>query len=208
MKERGRICLKSFSWKTVQSKWKSLNRTDWLVVMLLGVLLLVIAIPTGSAQKSEAGGDSADSSGNALTGQSEGTQKNADESAETDGDADSQAEFMSAYKKQLESELASLLSQMDGVGQVQVMLTLKDSGADVLDKNVKRDGDASETDTVVYSGEDGEAPYVTNRFAPDVAGVFIVAEGGGNAVIVSDISEAVMALFGIEAHKIKVVKMS
>jgi stage III sporulation protein AG len=176
--------------------------------MLLGVLLLVIAIPTGSAQKSEAGGDSADSSGNALTGQSEGTQKNADESAETDGDADSQAEFMSAYKKQLESELASLLSQMDGVGQVQVMLTLKDSGADVLDKNVKRDGDASETDTVVYSGEDGEAPYVTNRFAPDVAGVFIVAEGGGNAVIVSDISEAVMALFGIEAHKIKVVKMS
>jgi stage III sporulation protein AG len=35
-----------------------------------------------------------------------------------------------------------------------------------------------------------------------------VAEGGGNAVIVSDISEAVMALFGIEAHKIKVVKMS
>jgi stage III sporulation protein AG len=97
---------------------------------------------------------------------------------------------------------------MDGVGQVQVMLTLKDSGADVLDKNVKRDGDASETDTVVYSGEDGETPYVTNRFAPDVAGVFIVAEGGGNAVIVSDISEAVMALFGIEAHKIKVVKMS
>ena len=36
----------------------------------------------------------------------------------------------------------------------------------------------------------------------------VVAEGGGNATVVSQISKAAMALFPIEAHKIIVVKMS
>jgi stage III sporulation protein AG len=183
-----------------------MNRTDWIVVLLLGVLLLVVAIPTGNTGQSgdtswAKTGDGTDSLQNAQTGQSSDAENSAD-------DSDPQTAYMTAYKRQLEEELEALLSSMDGVGQVQVMLTLKDSGADVLDKNIKHDGDTSETDTVVYSTAEGEEPYVTNRFAPDVAGVFIVAEGGGNAVVVSDISDAVMALFGIEAHKIKVVKMS
>jgi stage III sporulation protein AG len=212
MRERGRICLKSFSWKTIQNKLKSMNRTDWLIVLLFGVLLLVIAVPSGSGksgnadstQSQEDGTGSVGSSEKDPTGQAEG-----DSAGENAGSGETaQTAYMSAYRQQLEEELAELLSQMDGVGKVQVMLTLKDSGADVLDKNVKRDGDASETDTVVYSKSDGEEPYVTNRFTPDVDGVFIVAEGGGNAVIVSNISDAVMALFGIEAHKIKIVKMS
>jgi stage III sporulation protein AG len=145
-----------------------------------------------------------------------GTNRDTEEAASDSGAATAQADgssvskdaLMTEYKNRLETELAALLSRMDGVGEVEVMLTLKDSGAHVLDKNVKRDGDSSETDTVVYSNENGEEPYVTNQFTPEVEGVLIVAEGGGNAVIVSDISDAVMALFGIEAHKIKIVKMS
>jgi stage III sporulation protein AG len=192
-----------------------MNRTDWIVVLLLGVLLLVVAIPTGNTgQSGDASGaktgDGTDSLQNAQTGQSSDAENSTNGSAgENSYDSESpQTAYMTAYKRQLEEELEALLSSMDGVGQVQVMLTLKDSGADVLDKNIKHDGDTSESDTVVYSTAEGEVPYVTNRFAPDVAGVFIVAEGGGNAVVVSDISDAVMALFGIEAHKIKVVKMS
>ena len=38
-------------------------------------------------------------------------------------------------------------------------------------------------------------------------GVSVVAEGGDNAVVQNNISDIVQALFGIEAHKIKVVKM-
>ena len=41
-----------------------------------------------------------------------------------------------------------------------------------------------------------------------IRGVLVVAQGGGDPVIVQNITEAVMALFGIEAHKIKVMKMS
>ena len=38
-------------------------------------------------------------------------------------------------------------------------------------------------------------------------GITVVAQGGGNAVIQKNISDVLEALFHIEAHKIKVVKM-
>ena len=43
--------------------------------------------------------------------------------------------------------------------------------------------------------------------APKVSGVLVVAQGGGNETIQQEMKEAIMALFGIEEHKIKVVKM-
>jgi len=40
-----------------------------------------------------------------------------------------------------------------------------------------------------------------------VTGVLVLAEGGDNAVVEKNITDAVKALFGLEAHKIKVMKM-
>jgi stage III sporulation protein AG len=37
--------------------------------------------------------------------------------------------------------------------------------------------------------------------------VLVVAQGGGDSKIKREISDAVMALFPIQAHKIKIVKM-
>ncbi len=184
--------MKSFSWKSLQSKLSNMNRTDWLIVLLFGILLLVIAIPSN-------GGEQEKSSYPAQ----EKTEQTVERVAENE-----KAEENDAYKEMLEKELEELLSDMDGVGKVRVMLTMKDTGAHVLDKNIKRNGEDSETSTVVYKNDKEESPYVTNWYLPDVEGVLIVAQGGGNAVTVSDISDAVMALFNIEAHKIKIVKMS
>lgn len=41
----------------------------------------------------------------------------------------------------------------------------------------------------------------------EVTGVLIVAEGADNAVTVQKIQQAVMALFQIDAHKIRIMKM-
>ena len=49
--------------------------------------------------------------------------------------------------------------------------------------------------------------YVSKIREPSIEGVTVVAQGGGNAVIQKNITEVIQALFGIEAHKIKVVKM-
>lgn len=83
----------------------------------------------------------------------------------------------SSTKTELESKLEALLGNMEGVGKVKVML-MTDSGQGLY-------------------GTGGN----------EVTGVLIVAEGGDNSVTVQKIQEAVMALFQIDAHKIRIMKM-
>ena len=54
----------------------------------------------------------------------------------------------------------------------------------------------------------GETPYVVKEIEPEIEGVLVAAEGGGNSQTAKNISEAIMALFDIEAHKIKVMKLT
>ncbi len=60
---------------------------------------------------------------------------------------------------------------------------------------------------MVYDTGDTRQPYVICRQMPKIEGVVVVAQGGGNAKTVTEISNAVMSLFPVEAHKV-VVKMS
>ena len=50
-------------------------------------------------------------------------------------------------------------------------------------------------------------PMWYRRRRREIRGVVVVAKGGGDPVIQRQIQEAVMALFHVEAHKIKVMKM-
>ena len=87
------------------------------------------------------------------------------------------SEENSGTKTELETKLENLLGHVEGVGNVKVML-MADSGKGM------------------YSGGGSE-----------VTGVLVVAEGADNSVTVQKIQEAVMALFQIEAHKIRIMKM-
>ena len=87
----------------------------------------------------------------------------------------------SEEKSQLEKKLESILENMEGVGKVQVMLLMTDE---------KNSGES-----FMESG------------GVQVTGVLISAQGGENPVTVYKIQQAVMALFQVEAHKIKIVKM-
>ena len=50
-------------------------------------------------------------------------------------------------------------------------------------------------------------PYVIKENMPSIAGVLIIADGADKAEVVQNISDAVKALFDVDAHKIKVMKM-
>ena len=158
---------------SILGKWiKKRNKSDFVVLILLGVMVMIVAMPTGEKQ--------------------------------------SQKETQTQEQKgqQLQQQLKELLEHMDGVGKTRVMLTFSDEGTDQLDKNVTKDGNKKEETTVVYDTGDTRQPYVICRQMPKIEGVVVVAQGGGNAKTVTEISNAVMSLFPVEAHKVVVVKMS
>ena len=66
---------------------------------------------------------------------------------------------------------------------------------------------SSQRESVYEQRSDGtQTPYVRKELTPEIGGVLIVCDGGDNAVVIRDITEAVQALFGVEAHKIKIMK--
>lgn len=182
----------------------ALMKKDRLVIALLaGVLLLVIALPV-SDRKEES-----------LTERRERTE---DVSASGGGGADAED-----YADYLEEKLAAVLSKVEGVGRTEVMVTLASGSERILEKDTDSESESvQETDSqggsrstihnvsskqTVYSGGDGNGePYVTKEMTPVVEGVIVIAQGGDDAVIVQNITEAVQALFEIDTHKIKVMK--
>ena len=129
-----------------------------------------------------------------------------------------------AYAADLERRLTDALADMEQVGRVKVMITLKSSSELVVERETPVSRSATtETDaqggsrsinttdmeeTVVYStnGSSSE-PYVIKTYVPEIEGVLVVAEGAGSGTVNRTVTEIVQALFGVEAHKVKVVKM-
>lgn len=84
------------------------------------------------------------------------------------------------YVVSLEHSLEELLSSMEGVGDNKVMITLKPS---------TRNSCFSSASTM------------------EIEGVVVCAKGAANGKVAKNISEVIQALFGLEAHKIKIAKM-
>lgn len=181
--------------------WKKLNFKDkntWLILGIVGVLLLVIAIPVDRSGRKDPEGTQAQQSAGETAAQT--GQEPVDDTTEA-----------------LEKRLEETLSLIDGAGKVRVMITMKDTGEKVVEKDVTRrtDADAGGTgnsdlsQNSVYEKEGStETPYVSNEMTPQVEGVLVVAQGGGNSLVKQNILQSVMALFPLEAHKITIVKMS
>lgn len=181
-------------------KLKNIPKNQILIGGLLGVLLLVIAIPVDSGKK--------------KTGDTTNIEQEKGTSEDTDN---------GVYEKKMERRLKEVLEKMDGVGKVEVMITLKDNGENVVEKDTSissqntREGESGATQSQTQSQEEtvfsqpqgsGQQPFVSKEVTPQIEGILVVAEGGGNSVVVKNISDAVLALFPVEAHKIKVVKMN
>ena len=190
-------------------KWRNLKRTDWIAIALTGVLILIIAMPS--------------SSDTGKRSESFFLEKETNEGSEIKSVEKEENEAV--YAEYLEKRLEEILTEADGVGRVKVMITLSDSGENVVEKDRKeQQQEVTEADTAggsrvtkeadmeqatIYKESGNEkVPYVQKELLPSVEGVLVVAEGGGNPTVVSEISGTVMALFKVEAHKIKVVKMS
>lgn len=60
----------------------------------------------------------------------------------------------------------------------------------------------------MYHSSGNNEPFVVKTLLPRVEGVVVVAQGAGTGNINKSITDVVQALFDVEAHKVKVVKMN
>lgn len=135
-----------------------------------------------------------------------GGEKKKTEEIET-GQTKEQTVTLQQYRQQMQQELVTLLKQVDGVGEVEVMLTLKASNEKVTLKDNTDKGDTTKEETVLIEDENrNSSPYVVQEKEPELEGVVVVCEGGENTTVKREITDAVCALFQIESHKIKVMK--
>lgn len=166
-----------------------------LIIILTGVLLLIISFPTGKTTETK--------------------QVTTESTENTD----------SGYEEYLEEKLENILSQVDGVGKVKVIISFKNTGEKVIAKDEKYSSEniqetdssggvrttnqsSSEITNIYHDTEQGSEPFVKNENMPEVEGVIIVAQGGGDGTIATNITSAVESLLGVPVHKVKVLKMS
>ena len=164
------------------------------IVLLVGVLLVVISIPVKNTDKNK-------------NGETEYTE----EVSHND------------YVTDIEKRLEDILRNTSGVGQNKVMITVRNTGKEVIYSQLDVDSvftsetdsdsnrvteEMSQKESVIYTEENGiSKPYIQDEEMPEILGVLIIAQGAGEASVVSEITQAASVLLGIPVNKIKVMKM-
>ncbi len=125
----------------------------------------------------------------------------------------------SDYSNILEKKLINILSQLKGVGKVNVMITLEDSTEKIAATNTtKTSENTNEVDSqggtrevvredmtvqIVTKGSDGSL-LVVKEIKPTVKGVIVVAEGADDAEVKEKLYEAVKTVLGISGSKVEI----
>ena len=191
---------------TEPPKW--FRRDNLLILVLLGVLLFIIALPVKKETPATSAVDSMEQSkdGNVVQ----------------DRIRTADTENTEEYTAYLEEKLKKMLESIGELGEVEVMITLESSEERIVEKDMTAERSQTEEQdsaggtrtvsssntgyqTVYQEGSQG-SPFVVKTLTPKVEGVLVVAEGAGKGNMTGEITQIAQALFGVEAHKVKVLE--
>lgn len=128
------------------------------------------------------------------------------------------------YEENQKVELKNILKKMEGVGDVDVMISFETGEEKVpaYDKNAQK-STTEETDNeggkrinnqntdgskVVMTSNDGKnEPFILTTYKPKITGVVIVAEGAENSKTKYQIEQAVSKLYNLTLDKVNVYSM-
>lgn len=148
--------------------WKKFfeNKNNYIVILLIGVLFLVMLLPVGET---------------GIKREEKSSGQVAMQQTDTFGET---LDTTQAYCRMLEEKMGELLSQIEGVGETKVLITMKYSEEKFL-----------EDETLIKTQ------------APKVQGVMVVARGAGTGEVDLKITQIVQALLAVDVHKIAIAKM-
>jgi len=125
-----------------------------------------------------------------------------------------------SYEEVLEKRLTNILQKMEGVGQVNVMLTTVSNEEKVLaeenTQNYQREQEKDQgggTRTTERKDDhnkiilqSGNTPFIIKENKPIIKGVLVLAQGADNSQVKSAIIQSVSGLLDVPVHKISVFK--
>ena len=127
----------------------------------------------------------------------------AEKTAESDLQMPQETFDLEAVQKRMED----ILGKIDGVGKLQLMLTLQSGTRLTLAEDTQRDQDRTDRETVTLSrGSGSQEVVITNRFYPVYQGAVVVCQGADSSAVRLAITETVQALTGLASDRIQVVK--
>lgn len=191
---------------------KEIGLEKLVIIFLCGIFLIVLSVPDFfTSNKKTTTQKTNDVTGKTIS-QNNVTTQSTDDTEE--------------YTNVLETKLKNILKKVGGIGEVEVMITVKSSKELVTLKDKpytqeslnETDGEGGsrinnsisneESSVLVTTGEGDSLPYVIKEIEPEIEGVLVIAEGGDDPNIITEIINAVEVLFDVPTHKIKVMKMN
>lgn len=124
-----------------------------------------------------------------------------------------------------ENKLAKILSEIDGAGDVKVMISYQTGVEnvpllDTKDSNTvteESDNDSArrteqnsiETSIIFNQEKSGnKVPYISKTIMPVVEGVIVTCDGGGDEIVKANVIKAVTVITGVTANKVQVFPKS
>jgi stage III sporulation protein AG len=174
--------------------------SNLIIVVLAGVLILIAANTLNSVNSNKAAQDAKNST------------------------TETAVSTTQSYETDLQNQLKNTLEQMDGVGNVDVMINFesgeekvpalnststtsttqeKDTSGGVRNTTQENTGN---TVVVTNSGSDTQ-PLILKTYKPKVTGICIIAQGAEDSDVRLRITEAVVDLFNIPENKVDVYPM-
>jgi stage III sporulation protein AG len=128
------------------------------------------------------------------------------------------------YEEAQKNDLKNILKKMDGVGDVEVMMSFESGEEKVpaYDKSTQKstteendteggkrvtNQDTDTSKTVMTSSNGDNEPFILTTYKPKLIGVIILAEGAENSKIKYEIQQAVSKLYNLSLDKVNVYSM-
>ena len=114
---------------------------------------------------------------------------------------------MEIYISSLENKLSSVLSEVEGAGNVKVIITIDGGKETILASKI--------TTTETANGKEiVESPILVNgktvvlkELYPKIKGVLIVSEGANNLMVLNKIQQATISLLNVSVNQVEILKM-
>lgn len=185
---------------------KKLEKDQWLIIILVGILFCVISLPVETKQSKS---DLLDIPDTTI------------EKEQTFDAKGGETDYAACWEEKLEENLRCV----EGAGRVKVLINLRESEEQIL----ARDGEEELSDTVEEDAAGGSrrvsenrtdksvictvdergqsVPLVVKTVSPSVEGVVVIAQGADQARVRRDIIEAIQVLFDVDMNRISIIKM-